>query len=157
MGRRAFVEEWPRGYAVSGRVDPDIPLALLVVGQRPAGLAVAGDERIQIDQRAHTVRDAVRDRRDHHAAVAVPDQYRIGDAVSVEIGQHIGDVSVQIDPGVSQVGAFGDPGQGRRQHPAAVGPQRSGQVVEAPAAVARTGYEYICDHRELRSASVFRR
>src|SRR6185369_9195433 len=81
-----------------------------------------------------------------HAAVAVPDEHRIGNAVHGQFGEHVGHVCLEVDPGVQQVRALGDTGQRDGQHPVPAGPQLVGEIVEAPRAVTGTGYQDVGGH-----------
>jgi hypothetical protein len=143
----ARVEERHRRHPVAGVVDVEVPLAFFVVDQVPTGFAVAGHQRVEVHQRVDPVRDAVGDTGDHHAAVAVADEHEVvGVGVGAQRRDDVGHVGVEVDSGVSQVGAFGDTGEGVAQHPVAASAQGIGQVVEAPGAVAGARDQHVGGH-----------
>jgi hypothetical protein len=76
--------------------------------------AIEGICGVEIDAVAHAVRRAVRHARDHHPAVAVPDQDRVVQVFIEQQRRHIVDMGIEIDAGMKLTGVFAHPRQGGR-------------------------------------------
>src|SRR5215217_5261691 len=67
-------------------------LPILVAGQRPARLAVTRYVGVKMHQSGDPAVSAIGGGRDHHPAVAVADQRRVGDVGAIEERQYVAGV-----------------------------------------------------------------
>src|SRR5258708_10351851 len=99
------------------------------------GLAVLGNEGVEIDKRANSVRQSISDVAYDDAAVRVSDQ---DDIMKVFPDQQIDDVrdmSVEANVAAQEMAAFPEAGQRRSQDPLTFHPPQVTYAVPAPAAM----------------------
>jgi hypothetical protein len=90
--------------------------AELRTGEIEQRLAVPRHERVDVQEPRDPVRDAVGDRGDDHAAVALPDEHDIVEVVELEVLEHVLDVRPEVDGRRGEMTALAEPGQRRPRH-----------------------------------------
>ena len=90
----------------------DVELPPLFAGDIPERLAIGRQEGVQIDQGADAAGAASGHAGDHHAAIGVADQDRVGDVLVFQDVRHVLDVGRERDAGMGKVRAFTQAGEG---------------------------------------------
>ena len=91
--------------------------------------------RVEVDETSHPLGLPVGRAGDHHAAVAVADQDHVAQVLEAQHGGDVGDVPLEVDPLVQQVGPLTEPGERRGVDVVALGAQEAGHPLVAPATV----------------------
>ncbi len=99
--------------------------------------AVLEKERIQINQRADPLRDAVGHSADHSAAVRVSAQHYIRKLLPANQVHYVVDMRFEVDLRREQMRSLSDARQRRREHFVPLRLQRLADAFPAPAAVPR--------------------
>src|SRR5215207_5231256 len=91
---------------------------------------------IEEDQLAHAVGGTIGDSRDHHPAVAVTDEYDLGEVLEAQELHDVTDVQVEVDARMNEVRSLAESRECGGVHLVAGGAQERRHLPPAPAPVA---------------------
>ena len=96
-------------------------------------LPIPGHEGVEVDQLLHALGHAVGHAGRDHAAVAVPQQRNVAQALELDDAQHVPDVRLQVHGRARVMRPLAEAGVGRREHLVAGGAQQRSHLLPRPA------------------------